>query len=53
VQFGYEGFARYSFLSLGFWVVMVAGIAFAPVLALLLLGTMWFVAIRYTDGLKD
>jgi hypothetical protein len=110
VQFGYEGFARFTFLSMGFWVVMVAGIAFAMVFAvgptrgkraaklwtdacvwlvvfgsaadflwawlsgegraflalygaapliemavmgLLFLGIMWFMAIRYTDGLKD
>ena len=110
MQFGYEGFSRYTFLSLGFWVVMVAGIAFAlvyavgptrgkraarmwttwcvafavvgsaldvvwaigtgewrsfvaaytlspllemGVLALLFLGTMWFMAIRYTEGLDD
>jgi hypothetical protein len=110
VDFGYAGLARYTFLSLGFWVVLVAGIAFAlvfavgptrgkraarmwadacvtfvvlgamadviwalaigewhrfvaaygygplaemGVLALLFLGTMWFLAIRYTEGLKD
>jgi hypothetical protein len=110
VYFGYEGFSRYPFLALGFWVVLVAGIAFAlvfgvgstrgkraarqwtgacvaltalgaltdvgwalvsgelssflrlygwsplaemGVLALLFLGTMWFMAVRYTEGLKD
>ena len=106
----YAGLSRFTFLSVGFWVVMVVGIAFAlvfavgptrgknaarlwvrlcvglaviggaadvawtimtgewaafinafgyepiiemVVLAVLLLGTMWFMAIRYTDGLKD
>jgi hypothetical protein len=102
--------AQYSFLAVGFWVVMVVAVAFLLVyfvgstrgkraarmwtsacvalavlgglldilwallstegrsfiavygfgplgemamLALLLLGTMWFMAIRYTEGLKD
>jgi hypothetical protein len=110
VYFGYAGLARYTFLAVGFWVVMVGGIAFAlvfavgptrgkraarmwtdlcvlltvlgaasdvawaiasgewrsfvanygwgpliemAVLAVLFLGTMWFMAIRYTEGLKD
>ena len=107
---GYEGMARFSFLSVGFWVAMVAAVAFLLVyfvgstrgkraarlwtevcvglawlgavvdvlwafvsgegrsflavygfeplaemamLVLLLLGTMWFMAIRYTEGLRD
>jgi hypothetical protein len=110
VYFGYAGLARYSFLGIGFWVVMVSGVAFAlvyavgstrgkraarlwtdlcvllvvlgsvadlgwavlthelhsflatygwaplvemVVLAALFLGTMWFMAIRYTEGLED
>jgi len=110
VYFGYAGLPNYTFLAIGFWVVMVSGIAFAlvfavgptrgkraarmwtdlcvwltvlgavvdvawallsgewrafvanygagplvemTVLALLFLGTMWFMAIRYTEGLKD
>ena len=110
MYFGYEGMARYTFLSVGFWVVMVVAVAFLlvyfvgstrgkraarmwtdtcvvlallggvvdilwalqsgegrsfvalfgfgplgemAVLALLLLATMWFMAIRYTEGLKD
>lgn len=110
MYFGYAGLARYSFLAIGFWVVMVSGVAFALVfavgptrgkraartwtdlcvaltliggvadiawavlsgewrsfvanygvgpivemlvLAALFLGTMWFMAIRYTEGLKD
>lgn len=110
MYFGNEGLARFTFLGVGFWVVLVAGLAFAlvyavgpvrgkraarlwidlcvafavlgggadivwavaagewkafmaayglepivemGVLALLFLGTMWFMAIRYTDGLKD
>ena len=110
MYFGYEGMSRYSFLSVGFWVVMVSAFAFLlvyfvgstrgrraaqmwtdvcialvllggaadvvwaivtgewrsfmmsygfgpvgemAVLALLFLGTMWFMAIRYTGGLKD
>ena len=110
MTFDYAGLSRFTFLSVGFWVVMVVGIAFALVfavgptrgkkaarlwvelcaglaviggvadvvwammtgewtafvrlygytpiiemvlLAVLLLGIMWFLAIRYTDGLKD
>jgi hypothetical protein len=110
VYFGFGGLARFTFLSVGFWVVMVASIAFALVyavgptrgklaarmwtdsslvlaligsavdllwalesgegrafvdlygagplagvvaLAVLLMGAMWWMAIRYTDGLKD
>jgi len=110
VYFGYTGLSRFTFLALGFWVVMVAGIAFAlvygvgstrgkraarmwtdscvafsvlgaagviawawvtgelpaflatygfdplgemAVLAVLFLSTMWFMAIRYTEGLKQ
>ena len=110
MYFGYEGMAHYTFLSVGFWVVMVVAVAFLlvyfvgsvrgkraarmwtdicvvlavlgsgvdilwalqsgegrsfvaiygfgplgemAVLALLLLATMWFMAIRYTEGLKD
>ena len=110
MYFGYEGMARYTFLSVGFWVVMVVAVAFLlvyfvgstrgkraarmwtdtcvvlallggvvdilwalqsgegrafvalfgfgplgemAVLASLLLATMWFMAIRYTEGLKD
>jgi len=110
MYFGYAGLSRYTFLAVGFWVVMVAGIAFALVFAVgpsrgkraarlwtrmcvtlaglgavadvawavasgewrsfaanygfepliemvvlagLLLGTMWFMAIRYTEGLRD
>jgi len=110
VYFGYAGLSRYTFLAVGFWVVMVSGFAFAlvyavghtrgkraarqwtslcvalallggaadvawavltgewrlfvanygygpilemVVLAALFLGTMWFMAIRYTEGLKD
>lgn len=110
MDFGYAGFARYTFLLFGFWVVLVAGTAFVlvfavgptrgkraarmwtdacvafvvlgaiadvawalaigewhrfvatygygplaemSVLALLFLGTMWFMAIRYTEGLRD
>lgn len=107
---GNAGLANYTFLQVGFWVVLVDGIAFAlvyavgptrgkraarlwidlcvalgglgavgavvwafasrewhpfmvrygwepliemVVLAALFLGTMWFMAIRYTEGLKD
>ena len=107
---GNVGMAHYTFLGIGFWLILVAGIAFAlvyavgptrgkraaklwvrlcvaiavigvladvgwaviggemrrfisvygaapllemTVLALLFLGTMWLMAIRYTDGLKD
>jgi hypothetical protein len=110
VELGYAGLTRYSFLSAGFWVVMVAAFAFTLVfavgltrgkraarlwvslcvalvvlggiavmlwavttgewrsfmlsygagplfemamLAFLLLGILWFLAIRYTGGLKD
>jgi len=107
---GNVGMAHYTFLGIGFWLVVVVAIAFAlvyavgpargrraarlwvrlcvaiavigaladvgwalisgelrrfvsaygavpllemAVLALLFLGTMWLMAIRYTDGLKD
>jgi hypothetical protein len=107
---GNAGLSQYSFLGVGFWVVMVSGFAFAlvyavgptrgkraaqlwirfcvalavlggaidiawavftgewrsfmanygaeplvemAVLAVLLLGIMWFLGIRYTEGLKD
>ena len=110
MYFGNAGMAQYTFLAVGFWVVMVSGFAFALVLAVgptrgkrsarmwvnlcvaiavlgaaadvvwamatgewrsfianygsgpliemvmlavLFLGTMWFMAIRYTGGLKD
>ena len=110
MYFGNGGLARYSFLGMGFWVVIIAGVAFAlvyavgatrgkraaklwtdacvafvllggaadiawavargewrsfmatygvepliemAVLGALFLGTMWFMAIRYTGGLKD
>jgi hypothetical protein len=110
VNFGYSPLARYTFLGLGFGVVMVVGMALALVyvigamrgkraasqwvdacvaglafgsaadaafallsgqlssflklfgagplfemlaLAALFLGTMWFMAIRYTEGLED
>jgi drug/metabolite transporter (DMT)-like permease len=110
MYFGNAGLAHYTFLAIGFWVVLVSGIAFTLVyavgstrgkraarlwtglcvaiavlggigdvvwamavgewrpfmanfgaetllemgmLALLFLGSMWFMAIRYTGGLKD
>ncbi|MDR3686987.1 MAG: hypothetical protein P4L93_08540 [Coriobacteriia bacterium] len=110
MYFGNAGLSRYTFLGVGFWVVMVSGIAFTLVyavgstrgkraarlwtnlcvalvvaggagdiawamatgewrsfmgaigpepliemamLAILFLGSMWFMAIRYTGGLKD
>ena len=110
MYFGNAGLARFAFIGVGFWVVMVSAFAFLLVfgvgstrgkraaklwvdmcvaltllgaggdvlwawlsgewrsylvaygtgplfemflLAVLFLGTMWFMAIRYTDGLKD
>jgi hypothetical protein len=110
VSFGYAPFERYTFLGIGFGVVVVIGMAFALVyvigamrgkkvaelwvdacvaglavgglvdagyalfsgqlrgflvefgpgpllemigVAVLFLGTMWFMAIRYTDGLEE
>jgi hypothetical protein len=110
VYLGFGDLSRFTFLSVGFWVVMVVALAFSmvfavgpvrgkraarlwtdsclalglfggvvdliwvlessewrpfvteygfgplmgmAVLAVVLLGTMWLLAIRYTDGLKD
>lgn len=65
MNYGLAPLANYSFIGTGFWVVVsgqwrafMLQFGFSPLaemmmLAALLVGTMWWMAVRYSAGLKD